>query len=253
EDVRVRGPLGPRLRRRGPRRDCATGGPHCRPGHGSRQRRGRRRGVAGRPAHPCEGCVFEEPLQPPDGREPGRRLAVPSVRLAPTARGAGMARGEGPRERRGRSDRHDACDAEGDGGVDPRDRSREDGGSRTRFRQLDLRGALVVLDRYRKAADRLLVPVASRLIHVNPNVVSWIAFFAAVGAGVSFFLGGAGRLVLLFLGGLIQLIVAPSGGVTFGAGPLMFGPLEWFLVLFAVLGNATAIQRGVKTWRGFSD
>ena len=209
----------------------------------------------------------------------------------------------------------------------------------------------MVLDRYRKAADRLLVPVASRLIHVNPNVVSWIAFLGAVGAGVSFFLGGAGflslalillfansyldaldgriarmagkasargdfldhvldryadvvmlggiafnaaychlsvgtlallgvlltsymgtqaqavgqarayggilgradRLVLLFLGGLIQLIVAPSGGVTFGAGPLMFGPLEWFLVLFAVLGNATAIQRGVKTWRGFSD
>jgi len=209
----------------------------------------------------------------------------------------------------------------------------------------------VVLDRYRKAADRLLVPVASRLIHVNPNVVSWTAFLAAAGAGVSFFLGGAGfltlalillfansyldaldgriarmagkasargdfldhvldryadvvmlggiafnaaychlsvgtlallgvlltsymgtqaqavgqarayggilgradRLVLLFLGGLIQLIVAPSGGVTFGAGLLMFGPLEWFLVLFAVLGNATAIQRGVKTWRGFSD
>ncbi len=208
----------------------------------------------------------------------------------------------------------------------------------------------MVLDRYRKAADRLLVPVASRLIHVNPNVVSWIAFFAAVGAGISFFLGGAGflslalillfansyldaldgriarmagkasargdfldhvldryadvfmlggiafnamychlevgtlalrgvlltsymgtqaqavgqgrayggvlgradRLVLLFLGGLIQLIVAPSGGVTFGAGPLTFGPLEWFLVLFAVLGNATAIQRGVNTWRGFS-
>jgi len=208
----------------------------------------------------------------------------------------------------------------------------------------------VVLDRYRKAADRLLVPVASRLIHVNPNVVSWIAFLGAVGAGVSFFLGGAGflslalillfvnsyldaldgriarmagkasargdfldhvldryadvvmlggiafnaaychlsvgtlallgvlltsymgtqaqavgqgrayggvlgradRLVLLFLGGLIQLIVAPSGGVTFGAGLLTFGPLEWFLVLFAVLGNATAIQRGVKTWRGFS-
>ena len=208
----------------------------------------------------------------------------------------------------------------------------------------------MVLDRYRKAADRLLVPVASRLIHVNPNVVSWIAFFAAVGAGISFFLGGAGflslalillfansyldaldgriarmagkasargdfldhvldryadvfmlggiafnamychlevgtlallgvlltsymgtqaqavgqgrayggvlgradRLVLLFLCGLIQLIVAPSGGVTFGAGPLTFGPLEWFLVLFAVLGNATAIQRGVKTWRGFS-
>src|SRR5207249_9784970 len=65
-------------------------------------------------------------------------------------------------------------------------------------------------------------------------------------------LGRADRLVGLFLGGVIQLIVAPSGGVTFGAGLLTFGPLEWFLVLFAVLGNATAIQRGVKTWRGFS-
>ncbi len=208
----------------------------------------------------------------------------------------------------------------------------------------------VVLDRYRKAADRFLVPVASRLIRVNPNLVSWIAFLAAVGAGVAFFLGGGGflglalilllvnsyldaldgkiakmagkasargdfldhvldryadvfmlgglafnlmycrlevgtlallgvlltsymgtqaqavgqgrayggvlgradRLVLLFLGGLIQLIVAPSGGVTFGIGVLTFGPLEWFMVLFAVLGNATAVQRAVKTWRGFS-
>src|SRR5207247_770361 len=27
------------------------------------------------------------------------------------------------------------------------------------------------------------------------------------------------------------------------------GPLEWFLVLFAVLGNATAVQRAVGIWR----
>ncbi len=208
----------------------------------------------------------------------------------------------------------------------------------------------MVLDRYRKAADRILVPVASRMLRVNPNVVSWTAFLAAFGAAIGFFLGGGGllglalvllvvnsyldaldgkiakmagkasargdfldhvldryadvvmlggiafnamychlwvgtlallgvlltsymgtqaqavgqgrayggilgradRLVLLFLGGLIQLIVGPSGGVTFGAGLFVFGPLEWFMVLFAVLGNATAIQRGVKTWRGFS-
>jgi len=58
--------------------------------------------------------------------------------------------------------------------------------------------------------------------------------------------------VLLFLGGLIQLIIAPSGGTTWGVGVLTFGPLEWFMVLFAVLGNATAVQRAVKTWRGFS-
>ena len=208
----------------------------------------------------------------------------------------------------------------------------------------------MVLDRYRALADSFLVPVARRLIRVNPNTVSWVAFLAAAGAGVAFFLGGgwslgialvlilvnsyldaldgkiaklagkasargdfldhvldrysdvlmlggvafnamychlsvgtlallgvlltsymgtqaqavgqgrayggilgrADRLVLLFLGGLIQLIVAPSGGVTFGVGALTFGPLEWFMVLFAVLGHATAVQRAVKVWRAFS-
>ena len=54
----------------------------------------------------------------------------------------------------------------------------------------------MVLDRYRKAADRFLVPVASRMLRVNPNVVSWIAFLAAVTAGVSFFIGGRGFLSL---------------------------------------------------------
>ncbi len=208
----------------------------------------------------------------------------------------------------------------------------------------------MVLDRYRGLADRFLVPVAIRLVRVNPNAVSWIAFLAAVGAGIGFFLGGGGflglalililvnsyldaldgkiaklagkasargdfldhvldryadvimlggvafnamychlwigtlallgvlltsymgtqaqavgqgrayggilgradRLVLLFLGGLIQWLVAPSGGGLVGVGVLAFGPLEWFMVLFAVLGHATAVQRGVKTWRGFA-
>src|SRR3989475_5487797 len=76
----------------------------------------------------------------------------------------------------------------------------------------------------------------------------------AVGQGRAYggVLGRADRLVLLFLGGLIQLTVAPSGGVAFGMGLLRFGPLEWFMLVFAVLGNATAVQRAVKTWRGFS-
>ena len=60
------------------------------------------------------------------------------------------------------------------------------------------------------------------------------------------------RLVLLFLGGLIQWLVAPSGGVTVGLGAAVFGPLEWFMVLFAILGNVTAVQRALKIWRGFS-
>ena len=207
----------------------------------------------------------------------------------------------------------------------------------------------MVLDRYRAAADRFLVPVARRLVRVNPDAVSWAGLLAAAGAGISFVLGGFGflalalvlllansyldaldgkiaklagrasargdfldhvldryadvfliggvafsaycqlwigtlallgvlltsymgtqaqavgqgrryagllgradRLVLLFIGGLLQLVVSPSGGVRWGVAPIAFQPLEWFLVLFAVLGHATAVQRAVSTWRGFS-
>lgn len=206
----------------------------------------------------------------------------------------------------------------------------------------------MVLDRYRKAADALLTPVAIRLRTVNPNHLSWIAFLAAVGAGVGFFVGGpwplgaalvllltsayldaldgkvakitgkasprgdfldhvldryadvvmlggiafgiycelwigtlailgvlltsymgtqaqavgqgrqyrgmlgrADRLVLLFAGGLLQLVVAPNGGVFWGFGPVLLQPLEWVMVVFAILGHATAVQRAVSVWRGF--
>jgi len=76
----------------------------------------------------------------------------------------------------------------------------------------------------------------------------------AVGQGRLYagLLGRADRLLLLFVGGLIQLLVSPGGTVAWGIDPLRFEPLEWFMVLFAVLGNATAIQRAVAIWRGFS-
>lgn len=207
----------------------------------------------------------------------------------------------------------------------------------------------MVLDRYRAVADRLLTPVAARMIHTNPDAISWIGLAAAAGAGTSFALGGGGflalglalllgnayldaldgkvaklagkasargdfldhvldryadvfliggvafsaycqpwigtlallgvlltsymgtqaqavgqgrvyagllgradRLVLLFLGGLLQLVVGPDGGIRWGIEPLWFGPLEWIIVLFAVLGHATAVQRAVRVWRGFA-
>jgi archaetidylinositol phosphate synthase len=74
----------------------------------------------------------------------------------------------------------------------------------------------------------------------------------ALGLGRAYggILGRADRLVLLFVGGLIQLVFAPLGNVLVGADGLAFGHLEWFMVLFAVLGNITAIQRAVKIWRG---
>src|SRR5438046_10076189 len=63
-------------------------------------------------------------------------------------------------------------------------------------------------------------------------------------------LGRADRLVLLFVGCLIQWIVAPSGGVAAGAGGLAFGPVEGFMVRFALLGHATAAQRAMQSWPG---
>lgn len=207
----------------------------------------------------------------------------------------------------------------------------------------------MVLDRFRPAADRLLVPLARHMGRVNPNLISWVALVAAAIAGVAFYLGGLGllvlalllillsayldaldgkvaklfgkasargdfidhvfdryadvfmiggiafnaayahlwvgtlalvgvlltsymgtqaqavgqrrhygglmgradRLVLLFIGGLLQVLAAPVGGVIWGAGAVSFGPLEWILVLFAILGNATAVQRAIGIWRGF--
>lgn len=76
----------------------------------------------------------------------------------------------------------------------------------------------------------------------------------AVGQGRHYagLLGRADRLVLLFLGGFIQLVVSPAGSVSWVIGGIGFQPLEWILVIFAILGNATAIQRAVAIWKGFS-
>ena len=209
----------------------------------------------------------------------------------------------------------------------------------------------MVLDRFRSAADAVLVPVARRMAGVNPNAISWAALLAAALAGLSFLIGGTGfliaalillllsayldaldgmvartagrasrrgdfidhvfdryadvfllggvtfsaylsgfvwvgvlaligvlltsymgtqaqavgqgrlyagllgradRLVLLFLGGLVQLVVSAPAEVAWGVDPLRLQPLGWFLLLFAVLGNATALQRAVTIWRGIS-
>jgi archaetidylinositol phosphate synthase len=72
----------------------------------------------------------------------------------------------------------------------------------------------------------------------------------AVGAGRHYggALGRADRLVLLFAFGVWQLLVDPVGQLAF-LGPLGgFSPLEWLMLLFAVVGNLTAAQRAVATW-----
>ena len=61
----------------------------------------------------------------------------------------------------------------------------------------------MVLDRYRKAADWFLVPVASRLLHVNPNLAH--SYIHTHGGPVFFLLS-----LIPFLGLLGLLIRAES-------------------------------------------
>jgi len=129
------------------------------------------------------------------------------------------------------------------------------------FRKTSVRGDLVdhVFDRY---ADVFIVSGIGFGLYCRLSV----GFFAIIGILLTSYmgtqaqalgqgrryaglLGRADRLVLLFLGGLLQLLAAPSGGTLWGAGPVSFQPLEWILVLVAVLGNATAVQRAIGIWR----
>lgn len=72
----------------------------------------------------------------------------------------------------------------------------------------------------------------------------------AVGLGRDYAgaMGRADRLVVIFFAALLQLVLDP-GGAGLGIAPLTFTPLTWALLLFAVLGQLTAVQRGVSAWR----
>ena len=70
----------------------------------------------------------------------------------------------------------------------------------------------------------------------------------AVGLGRDYggLMGRADRLVILFFATWVQLFADPSG---LGGGPLLYTPLTLALIVFAVLGQVTAIQRAVVSWR----
>ena len=70
----------------------------------------------------------------------------------------------------------------------------------------------------------------------------------AVGLGRQYsgLMGRADRLVILWFAAWVQLFGDPSG---LGGGPLVYTPLTLALVLFAVLGQITAVQRAISSWR----
>ncbi len=119
-----------------------------------------------------------------------------------------------------------------------------------------------VLDRY---ADVLMLGGLA----LGPYCPAWLGLLAIVGVLLTSYmgtqaqavgakreygglLGRADRLVILVLAALLQAGVDPSGRVLLGAGALALTVLGWAMVLFAVLGNLTAIQRAASTWRHLS-
>ena len=70
----------------------------------------------------------------------------------------------------------------------------------------------------------------------------------AVGLGRDYggLMGRADRLVLLFFAAWVQVLADP-GGV--GGGFLKYTPLTLALIVLAVLGQVTAIQRAIVAWR----
>ena len=119
-----------------------------------------------------------------------------------------------------------------------------------------------VLDRY---ADVLMLGGLA----IGPYVPVWLGLLAlvgvlltsymgtqaqAVGAGRDYrgILGRADRLVILVAAAVLQAGFDPEPIRDLGIGPLRYSILGWAMVLFAVLGNLTAIQRAVSTWRYLS-
>lgn len=76
----------------------------------------------------------------------------------------------------------------------------------------------------------------------------------AVGVGRQYggALGRADRLVILFIVVVLQAALDPGAVNPPGGGALGLTYIGWAMLLFAVLGNITAIQRAVGTWKRLS-
>src|SRR5437879_10047178 len=95
------------------------------------------------------------------------------------------------------------------------------------------------------------------MLHVNPHVVPWIAFLAAVGAGISFFLGGAGllclALVLIVVNSYLDALdgkIAKMAGKASARGDVLDHVLDRYADVFLLGGlafNAMYCRLGVGT------
>jgi len=118
-----------------------------------------------------------------------------------------------------------------------------------------------VLDRY---ADVVILTG----IALGPYCPEWLGLLAILGVLLTSYMGtqaqavGLGRLYGGALGRADRLVILgvvtllqfafDSAGTPLGLEPVRFTVLGWAMVLFAVLGNVTAIQRAISVWRRLS-
>lgn len=120
-----------------------------------------------------------------------------------------------------------------------------------------------VLDRY---ADVFMIgavaisawcdPIIGLLAVVGVLLTSYMGTQAqAVGAGrlYSGLLGRADRVVLLFVAPLIQWSLMFHGDGWIDTGVVQLSIMEMMMIWFAVVGNLTAVQRAVSTWRDLGE
>jgi archaetidylinositol phosphate synthase len=112
----------------------------------------------------------------------------------------------------------------------------------------------MTLDRLRPLADRATTPLvaAATRLGLTPNAVSVLAFALAVGAGVTFALGGQAPLwylagaVLVFCNGWLDLLdgaLARELSVASPAGDLLDHVLDRYADLVMIVGLAVGIDR----------
>lgn len=96
------------------------------------------------------------------------------------------------------------------------------------------------------------------LVGAAAGVDAWIpGFFAVSGVLLTAYMGtqaqavGVGRMYsgLLARADILALVTLASVVSAFGVGVAALHPVELVLILFAVLGHLTALQRLVLTWR----
>jgi archaetidylinositol phosphate synthase len=116
-----------------------------------------------------------------------------------------------------------------------------------------------VIDRY---ADVLMIGGVAVSAWCNPYIgmvalvgvllTSYMGTQAqAVGAGRLYagLLGRADRIVLLIAAPLLQLAASSMGSGWIGFGPISLSVFEIVMLWFGIVGNLTAVQRAVTTWR----